>query len=133
MTEASSQPPELFPKQPKSLDSAYAVREYSINKIKGELHQYFTTFMAGIFRFLRYGDSSILTTANVIIFNFFQEKEAFSKNQETGKYHVNDIKLLETIGLHSKKNLMYQGNGDYESVPAFIKKYGKISTELQKI
>ena len=34
MTEANPKPPELFPEQPKSLDSACDVRDYSINKIK---------------------------------------------------------------------------------------------------
>ena len=38
MTEASSQPPELFPEQPESLDSAYDVREYAINKIKNYIY-----------------------------------------------------------------------------------------------
>ena len=34
MTEPNPKPPELFPEQPKSLDSACDVRDYSINKIK---------------------------------------------------------------------------------------------------
>ena len=47
---------------------------------EGMLEDYYVTFMAGIFRSVRFGASSAHGKANMIRFNFFQEYQAFSRN-----------------------------------------------------
>ncbi|MFT7031133.1 MAG: hypothetical protein ACJA2C_002534, partial [Marinoscillum sp.] len=51
-------------------------------EVDGDLESYYTTFMAGIFRSVRFGASSAHGKANMIRFNFFQEYGAFTKNED---------------------------------------------------
>ncbi len=45
---------------------------------EGELEDYYVTFMAGIFRSVRFGASSAHGKANMLRFNYFQQQEAFT-------------------------------------------------------
>ena len=49
----------------------------------------YVTFMASIFRSVRFGASSAHGKANMIRFNFFKQAGAFSRNDATGTYRIN--------------------------------------------
>jgi len=100
-------------------------------EIEGELEDYLVTFMAGIFRSVRFGASSAHGKANMIRFNFFQEFGAFERNEETGKYRVNFEKMTEAMNALSAELLTLQGNGDYSGVDQLINEMGKIGSQLQ--
>lgn len=100
-------------------------------EISGDLKDYYVTFMAGIFRSVRFGASSAHGKANMIRFNFFDEMGAFAKDQETGKYTVNFDKFEEAMNALSEKILTLQGDGDYIGVGQLVFKEGKIGDELQ--
>ena len=53
-------------------------------ELDGDLKAYYTTFMAGIFRSVRFGASSAHGKANMIRFNYFAEKGAFERDANTG-------------------------------------------------
>ena len=57
-------------------------------ELPGPLENYYTTFMAGILRSVRFGAGESHGKANMLVFNFFEEKGAFEKTSE-GKYKVN--------------------------------------------
>jgi len=101
---------------------------------KGELTDDFkdnmVTFMAGIFRSVRFGASSAHGKANMVRFNFFKEKEAFTRNED-GTYKVNFDKLQVAMEELSNLILTLQGNGDYEGVANLVAEKGMISPELQ--
>ena len=59
-----------------------------------DLMDNYVTFMAGIFRSVRFGAASAHGKANMIRFNFFQEKGAFTKN-ENGTYSIDIEKMKE--------------------------------------
>ena len=99
-------------------------------EIDGDMKDYMTTFMAGIFRSVRFGASSAHGKANMIRFNFFKEKGAFTKNED-GTYKVNYDKMEEAIKDLSNLILTLQGNGDYDGVAQLVKEKGIISTDLQ--
>lgn len=96
---------------------------------EGKLEEYYTTFMAGIFRSVRFGASSAHGKANMVRFNYFQEKGAFSRNEQ-GLYSVNMDKMSEAIDSLSELILTLQGNGDYEGVDALVASKGVISDTL---
>ncbi len=100
-------------------------------EINGPIEDYYTTFLAGIFRSVRFGASSAHGKANMIRFNFFKEKGAFEKNQQTGKYKVNFEKMNLAMTELSQIILKLQGEGDYENVDRLVKEKGIISSELQ--
>ena len=59
---------------------------------EGTLEDYYVTFMAGIFRSVRFGASSAHGKANMIRFNFFAQEGAFEQTEE-GVYRVNVEKM----------------------------------------
>jgi hypothetical protein len=96
---------------------------------EGKLEEYYTTFMAGIFRSVRFGASSAHGKANMVRFNYFQEKGAFSRSEE-GLYSVNMEKMSSAIDSLSKLILTLQGNGDYQGVDKLVASKGVISETL---
>ncbi|MDP7592269.1 MAG: Zn-dependent hydrolase [Litorilituus sp.] len=96
---------------------------------EGKLEEYYTTFMAGIFRSVRFGASSAHGKANMVRFNYFQEKGAFSRNDQ-GLYRVNINKMTAAIDSLSQLILTLQGNGDYQGVDKLVKDSGVISETL---
>jgi len=99
-------------------------------EIGGDMKDYMTTFMASIFRSVRFGASSAHGVANMIRFNFFKEKGAFTKNDD-GTYKVNYDKMEGAMKDLSNLILTLQGNGDYEGVTKLVDEKGKISADLQ--
>jgi hypothetical protein len=101
---------------------------------KGELTNDFkenmVTFMAGIFRSVRFGASSAHGKANMVRFNFFKEKGAFTRNEE-GTYKVNFEKMQVAMEDLSNLILTLQGNGDYDGVAKLVAEKGIISSQLQ--
>ena len=59
-----------------------------------DLRDYYVTFMAGIFRSVRFGASSAHGKANMVRFNFFVDQGAFVRDAETGRYRV-DFERME--------------------------------------
>jgi hypothetical protein len=98
---------------------------------EGILEDYYVTFMAGIFRSVRFGASSAHGKANMIRFNFFQEYQAFSRN-EAGLYKVDMLKMAEAIDALSNKILTLQGDGDYDGVAKLVADKGVIKSQLQQ-
>ncbi|MEI5640824.1 MULTISPECIES: dipeptidyl-peptidase 3 family protein [unclassified Pseudoalteromonas] len=98
---------------------------------EGTLEDYYVTFMAGIFRSVRFGASSAHGKANMIRFNFFKDEGAFSKNAE-GLYQVNMDKMAVAMEKLSNLILTLQGDGDYQKVDQLIATHGDIKEELQK-
>ncbi|NUZ09732.1 Zn-dependent hydrolase [Pseudoalteromonas sp. McH1-7] len=98
---------------------------------EGTLEDYYITFMAGIFRSVRFGASSAHGKANMIRFNFFKQEGAFSKNTD-GLYQVNMEKMGAAMEKLSNLILTLQGDGDYQKVDQLIATHGDIKAELQK-
>jgi hypothetical protein len=90
----------------------------------------YTTFMAGIFRSIRFGASSAHGKANLIRYNYFKEKEAFSVDS-TGRFQINFDKMQEAVNSLSNLILTIQGDGDYDRAVWLTNKYGVMGEELQ--
>lgn len=100
-------------------------------ELTNDLKDYYVTFMAGIFRSVRFGASSAHGKANMIRFNFFQEYGAFERSEADGTYRVNFDKLEEAMAALSEKILTLQGDGDYSGVASLVDDKGKIGAGLQ--
>ncbi len=91
----------------------------------------YVTFMAGLFRSIRFGASSSHGKANMIRFNYFKEKEAFTKDATTGKYKVDFDNMRKAMIDLSGEILVMQGDGDYAKAQKMIKEMGFIQPDLQ--
>ncbi|MFT5851233.1 MAG: hypothetical protein ACI87J_001200 [Colwellia sp.] len=109
----------------------YMIRQLLIKGAieEGTLQDYYTTFLAGIFRSVRFGATSAHGKANMVRFNYFAEQGAFTRNSQ-GLYSVNIDKMTAAIDLLSELILTLQGNGDYEGVAALVAKSGVIKADL---
>ena len=101
-----------------------------MNEIDTDLMDNFTTFLAGIFRSIRFGASSAHGKANLIRFNYFKEKGAFAVDKE-GRYSVNFNEMQDAINSLSEMIIAIQGEGDYQKAAELIEKYGIMGDDLK--
>jgi hypothetical protein len=90
----------------------------------------YVTFLAGIFRSIRFGASSAHGKANLIRFNYFKEMGAFDVDS-TGKYRVDMEKMKNAIQSLSTLILTIQGDGDYEKASGMVQQYGIMDEDLK--
>jgi hypothetical protein len=111
----------------------YMIRQLLIKGAieEGTLKDYYTTFLAGIFRSVRFGATSAHGKANMVRFNYFAEQGAFTRNSE-GLYSVNIEKMTAAIDSLSEMILVLQGNGDYEGVKKLVAETGIIKADLKE-
>ncbi|MCG8455047.1 MAG: hypothetical protein MI919_02120, partial [Holophagales bacterium] len=110
----------------------YMVTElHAEGEIGNPLEENYVTFLAGIFRSVRFGAASAHGVANMVRFNFFREMGAFERDGEAGVYRADLEKMREAMNALSERILTLQGDGDKAAVAAFVEQYGKIGPELQ--
>ncbi|MBN9350444.1 MAG: hypothetical protein J0H55_07150 [Chitinophagaceae bacterium] len=100
-------------------------------ELKGDLKDFYTTFIAGIFRSVRFGAGDAHGIANMIRFNYFKEHNAFTRLDD-GTYKINYDNMKGAIDNLSNLILTLQGNGDYDGVAKLVAEKGKIGEQLQK-
>jgi hypothetical protein len=98
---------------------------------EGELMDDYVTFLAGIFRSVRFGASSAHGRANMIRFNYFSQAGAFSRDGQSGTYRVNVPAFEQAVEDLSRDLLVLQGQGDYDAVAAFVEQFGQVGGQLQ--
>jgi len=96
-----------------------------------DLMNNYVTFMAGIFRSVRFGASSAHGMANMLRFNYFLEKGAFKRNDD-GTYSTDLEKMKIASTDLTQKILKIQGDGNYEGAKKWIETDGIIKVQLQK-
>lgn len=109
---------------------------YMVSKLveKGELpgpiENYYTTFMAGIIRSVRFGAGEAHGKANMLAFNFFEDKGAFEKTS-AGHYKVNFEKFRLAMNELSSLILTLQGDGNKPEVEKLQKEKAIVKPGLQ--
>lgn len=95
-----------------------------------DLMENYVTFMAGIFRSVRFGAASSHGKANMVRFNYFLEKEAFNK-LEDGTYSIDFEKMKAASEDLTALIFEIQGEGDYDAAKALVEKMGIINAGLR--
>lgn len=90
----------------------------------------YVTFLASLFRSVRFGAADAHGRANVVAFNFLQRAGAFTR-ESSGKYRVDFAKMRAAGDELSRQILVLQGNGDYAGVARLYTELGTISPVLQ--
>ena len=97
-----------------------------------ELKDNYVTFMASIFRSIRFGAASSHGKANMMRFNYFREKGAFTRDEETGTYKVNFDKMVQAMNTLGEKILTIQGDGNYKKAKKMVDEMGIVKEGLKK-
>lgn len=97
----------------------------------------YVTFLAGIFRSVRFGAASAHGKANMVRFHYFQDKGAFVRDSVTGFYRIVPEKMSEAVAGLAQDILVIQGDGDYARASEMLLKQGIVdpllAEDLQKI
>ena len=99
-------------------------------ELGGSLEDYYTTFVAGIFRSVRFGAASAHGQANMVRFNFFADRGAFARDAD-GHYRVDMAKMRRAVDELSGALLKLQGDGDYAGVERLMAELGSVRAPLQ--
>ena len=101
------------------------------------LEEYYVTFMASIFRSVRFGASSAHGRANMVRFNFFQDAGAFRRDPASGLYSIDMDAMQKAMTELSRKLLTLQGDGDYAGVQQLLAELGMVrpglAADLQRL
>jgi hypothetical protein len=90
----------------------------------------YVTFLAGIFRSVRFGVASSHGKANMMCFNYFEDNNAFSRTSD-GKYKVDMVKMKQAVNDWAAKVIMTEGDGDYAKAVDYLTKNSVIRPGLQ--
>ena len=91
------------------------------------------TFLAGIFRSVRFGTEEAHGKANLLILNHLVKGGAFVWDATSERYGVDWEKLEGAVEVCAKDLLMIEALGDYEAGKAFIAEYGRRTPELETV
>ncbi len=111
----------------------YMVRKLNQeDALEVDLMDHYVTFMASIFRSIRFGTASAHGRANLIRFNYFREKGAFTRDAETGTYQVHPEEMETAMQSLSEDILRLQGDGNYPGTARFIEQYAQMTETLEQ-
>jgi hypothetical protein len=97
-----------------------------------KLDDSYVTFLASIFRSIRFGASSAHGRANAAQLSYLQERGAFTRDSITGRYRVDVPKMREAVDALAGQILRFQGDGDYAGTKRFMDERSVIAPEVQK-
>ena len=96
------------------------------------LAEHEVTFVASIFRSIRFGASSAHGRANLVRFNFFVEQRAVvpEGTPDGDVWRVVPERMAPAVEALAARLLTLQGDGDYDAVDAFVRQYGRTAPAL---
>ena len=100
-------------------------------EVSGALEDYYVTFLTGIFRSVRFGAGSAHGRANMLRFNFFADRGAFTRDGASGRYRVDMARMRAAVDELSGLILKLQGDGDYAGVGKLTADLGSIRPQLE--
>jgi Peptidase family M49 len=93
----------------------------------------YVSFLAGIFRTVRFGINEAHGGGNAIIYNYLLENGGYEYDEATQKVKVNFDKAGKALKDLANMILMIQAKGDYNAAKELIKKDAVISPSMQTL
>jgi hypothetical protein len=101
------------------------LKEFDANMIRKAQ----ATYLAGLFRSIRFGSESAHAKANLIQFNYLREKGAIIL-ESNGKYKIDESKFWEAVKGLANLILTTEATGDYAKAGEILSKYAVITPEI---
>lgn len=92
-----------------------------------------TTFLAGIFRSVRFGIGEAHGGGNAIIYNFMLDNGAYIYDSANNKISVNYDTVYDVLKKLANKVLMIQATGDYNAAKELIETYAVESVSMKNL
>jgi hypothetical protein len=95
---------------------------------KERLEEYYASYVAGIFRTLRFGTGEAHGRAEMMEFNYLLENAALSFT--AGRYRVDFARMPSTLARLAKELLEIEATGDRGRAEAWFAKYDRMPAQL---
>jgi hypothetical protein len=95
---------------------------------KARLEEYYASYVAGLFRTLRFGTGEAHGRAEMMEFNYLQENRAVVHN--AGRYRVDYARMPAAVAQLAKVLLTFEARGDRAGAEAWLKKYDNMPADL---
>jgi hypothetical protein len=95
---------------------------------KERLEEYYASYVAGIFRTLRFGTGEAHGRAEMMEFNYLMEKHALS--QASGRYTIDFAAMPAALAGLAKELLLIEATGDRARAEAWFAKYDRMPPDL---
>jgi hypothetical protein len=93
---------------------------------KDRVREVYTTYLAGMFRAMRFGVTEAHGLGTLIQFNYLREKGAFVHDAAAGTFRVDFARVQDAVRDLAARFLVLEGDGDYDRVARFVKQYGRM-------
>lgn len=100
---------------------------------KSFANETWATFLASIFRSIRFGITEAHGSGNAIIYNYLLEKGGYEYDPATNKVKVNFEKIYESVKGLAHILLTIEATGDYNGAKELIQKYAVISPSMKSV
>jgi hypothetical protein len=97
---------------------------------KSKLEEYYASYVAGIFRTVRFGVAEAHGQGEMMEFNYLSERGAI-KNQASGRYAIDYALMPGAISDLAKELLEIEATGDRARAERWFQKYGTMPAELR--
>src|SRR5437870_1407393 len=97
---------------------------------KQKLEEYYASYVAGIFRTVRFGTGEAHGQAEMMEFNYLAEREAI-KRESSGRYAIDYAKIPDVLADLAKELLEIEATGDRQRAENWFKKYGRMGEDLK--
>ncbi|HEY8849989.1 MAG TPA: Zn-dependent hydrolase [Thermoanaerobaculia bacterium] len=94
------------------------------------LQEYYASYVAGIFRTVRFGTGEAHGRAEMMEFNFLSERGAITRDS-TGRYGVDYAKVPDAVAAVTKELLEIEATGDRARAEAWFARYDKMPADLR--
>jgi hypothetical protein len=105
---------------------------------KGELpaaerSQLYATYLAGLFRAMRFGVGEAHGQGAAAQYRFLREQGAVEWDANARRFRIDEAKMKDGIGGIVAAIVKLQGDGDYDGVKAFYAKYARLDPEAEAV
>jgi len=92
--------------------------------------EYYASYVAGIFRTVRFGVGEAHGRAEMMEFNYLSEQGAITRDASTGRYAIDYGRMPEAIASLARELLEQEATGDRARAEAWFRKYDTMPPEL---
>ena len=97
---------------------------------KERLEEYYASYVAGIFRTVRFGTGEAHGRAEMMEFNYLSEQKAIVR-EESGLYRIDYERMPTAFAALAKELLEIEATGDQARAESWFKRYDAMPGELK--
>jgi hypothetical protein len=98
---------------------------------KARLPEYYASYVAGIFRTLRFGTAEAHGRAQMMEFNYLSQEKAITRDAVTGQYVIDAARIPVAIAQLAKELLEIEATGDRARAENWFKRYESMPADLK--